>query len=313
MLDKSKILDATELKKDTTERRISGLILIKDYTKKPTKNGSFFLDGLAELKGQMPIRVWSNTDAFNKMTGSDYRNTVVSIEGKTNYFNGLSIILEQVYAVDLKSTEISKSDFFYTKYNIDGVFKALDGTVRKSVDTDTYKIFKILINDRILDRFKNEFAAKMMHDNCKGGLVAHTCKVIYAVSLLKRYPNIMAFEGSLDLVILGAAIHDMGKVYEYTDGTIQGLGRLVSHHTFGIEMLFAHKEEIISLKGEEFFYRLCAIVEQHHGEYEEEPRTVEAYVIHLIDKLESDLQMLDQTMENFNRGDQISINNFKLS
>ena len=313
MLGKENILDATELKKDDSERRITGLILIKDYTRKTTKTGSYYLDGLAELKGQMPIRVWSNSNAFNQMVEHDYRGVVVNIDGKTNNFGGMNLILESVVALDMSSTSIQKSDFFYTRYDINGILKSLDASIKKSVDTDTYRIFRMILSGDILERFKNEFAAKMMHDNCRGGLLAHTCKVVYAVNLIKRYPNIMSFEGSLDLLILGAAIHDIGKIYEYTDGTIQGLGRLVSHHTFGVELLLGYKDAIIKLKGEEFFYRLCAIVEQHHGEFEESPRTIEAYLIHLVDKLESDLQMIDQALENFNRGDQITVNNFKLS
>ena len=57
---------------------------------------------------------------------------------------------------------------------------------------------------------------------------------------------------------------------------------------------------------------MCSIVEQHHGEFEESPRTIEAYVIHLIDKFESDLQYLDQTLDGFEKGNQIVAESFKL-
>ena len=127
---------------------------------------------------------------------------------------------------------------------------------------------------------------------------------------MKLYPNIVQVVDN-DLFALGSAIHDIGKIYEYTNGIIQGSGLIVSHHTFGVELLTKHKEFIISKKGEEFYYRLLAIIEQHHGEFEETPRAVEAFLIHMVDYLESSFQAIDESYEKGIRT--VNVHNFKLN
>ena len=78
----------------------------------------------------------------------------------------------------------------------------------------------------------------------------------------------------------------------------------------GIYMLEKHREEIINLKGEDFYYSLISIISQHHGEYGEAPRTVAAYVIHQLDCLDSTLTLLDEVSM---ADGQISFNSMKLS
>lgn len=292
---------------------VSGLVLIKDCKKKVTKNGGYFLDGIVEGLGSYPFKVWGSSDAFASMEESDYTGCIAYVEGKSNKFGGVdSLIISSVRAVEEAGCGLSKKDFFYSKYNGKEYYKGLRNTLLQMTNSDILEVFDLLMKGRE-ERFYEEFAAKGNHDNCRSGLVAHTYKVLYISKILKLYPNLQKFVGNYNLLYLGAAIHDIGKIVEYTDGTIQGIGRLCSHHTFGVEMLFENKSAIVGKFGEEFFYRLCSIVEQHHGEFEERPRTVEAYVVYLVDRFESSMKFLDQSLEGLSNGDQINIGEFKLS
>lgn len=313
MYSREDILNVTEVKKMPEGAFVKGLVLLKECKKKTAKNGSSYMEGMLELGGALAYKAWGNSSAFSKLDLEDYSNTVVNICAKVNLYNGvMSIILDDVFAVDLSGSEISEDDFLGGGYNGDEYFAALKKVLGSFVDEDTMSIFNIIVKD-VEKRFKVEYAAKGMHDNCKGGLVAHTYKVLYICKILKLYPNILQFEGNMNLIALGAVLHDIGKVFEYHNGSIIGNGLVVSHHTFGVEMLFKYKNMIVEKKGEEFFYRLCAIIEQHHGEYEERPRTIEAYLIHQIDKIESSLQLLNQSLEGFEKGNQLVIDSFKLS
>lgn len=127
---------------------------------------------------------------------------------------------------------------------------------------------------------------------------------------MKLYPNINKVVDN-DLFALGATIHDIGKIYEYTNGVIEGNGLLVSHTTFGVEMLSKNKDFIVSLKSEEFYYRLLSIIQQHHGEFGEKPRTVEAYLVHMADYMESSFQAIEESYEKGIRT--VSIHDFKLN
>lgn len=313
MYSEKDILSMEVIKGMSDGELVSGLMYLKDYTKKPTKNGGFFIDGTSEVKGAIQFKAWGNSVAFSKMDEEDYTDHVVWVNGKVNLFGGaISLIIDDLNAVEAESSGITEADFFYSKYNGKAYMEAIRKSLVKMAGEKALKAFNILIGD-IEESFIQEFAAKGHHDNCRSGLVAHTYKVLYIGKVLKMYQNIMTFEGTTDLLYLGCAIHDIGKTVEYKNGSVVGLGRICSHHTFGVEMLMKHKDELISLYDEEFFYRLCAIVEQHHGEFEESPRTFEAYIIHLIDKFESDLQFIDQSLEGFERGSQLTVNCFKLS
>lgn len=312
MYTKNDILNLESFKEMADNEIVKGLFIIKDYSKKSTKTGSFYIDGVLECGGSMMFKAWGNSDAFFSMDNSDFRGKVVYGLCKVNkYGGGVSLILDRVSEADLNDSEVSSSDFYKTDYDGDQYFENLDKLMQKCVDDRTYKIYRLVMGD-IEDRFKIEFAAKGHHDNCRSGLVAHTYKVTYMMRMVKFYRDILKHEGNMNLLYLGCALHDIGKIFEYKDGAVVGMGKIVSHHTFGVELLISYKAEIIELSSEEFFYRLLAIVEQHHGEFEETPRTVEAYIIHLIDRFESSLQFLNQKLKDTNKGDQITIDTFKL-
>ena len=313
MYSKNDIVVASKLKGLTDGDRVKGLLLMKDYKKRKTKTDSYYMDVTLEGLGSINFKAWGNSEAFDKLDVADYSDEVVSVFGKVNIFNGIfSVIIEDLNPVDLTGSSITKEDFFSSKYDGAQYFDATRNLLSKLADTACLEIFDRVVAP-IKQRFIVEFAAKSHHDNCKSGLIAHTYKCLYISKILALYPDIIAQQGgNISLIALGIALHDIGKVQEYTNGSIINSGMIVSHHTFGVEMLVHNKDFIVNLKGEDFFYRLCAIIEQHHGKYEESPRTVEAYIIHLIDHLESTLQMLGQELEGFSQGSQIYFDEFKL-
>lgn len=287
---------------------IETLALVKSYAVRPSKNNNKFIDGMLEMKGSVSFKVWSGA-TFNELEKYDYHNLVCYITAKVNEYNGSkSLIVTGIKA--LEEGTYNASDFFESKYQVDAYWDALVKLIEKNCSPVGVKIFKKVFGD-IEDKFKVEFAARSHHDAVRGGLLAHTYKISFIMSrVIKMYPNITKNIDN-DLFVLGTAIHDIGKIYEYTNGIIEGNGLLVSHHTFGVEMLLKHKDFIIESKNEEFYYRLLAIIEQHHGEFEEKPRTVEAYLVHMIDNLESTFQSID---ESFEKGlKTINVGTFKLN
>ena len=176
------------------------------------------------------------------------------------------------------------------------------------------KPYSVVLFDEIIkpveDSFKNEFAAVSHHDACRSGLLAHTTKVVRMASMIKQYPEILKRVSS-DLLFIGCALHDIGKVFEYNNGAISNLGKSLSHHTFGVIILLDNKELICSSMGESFFYSLLAVVEQHHGEYAEHPRTVASYVIYQLDNLDSRLTSLNSLLAESD-GDVVQYDGYKM-
>ena len=54
-----------------------------------------------------------------------------------------------------------------------------------------------------------------------------------------------------DIVIVGGALHDLGKVYEYKLGEMSDMGKFISHRTFAVMRATELKDDIIALYGEE--------------------------------------------------------------
>lgn len=287
--------------------RFETVALIKSYEVRPTKKGTKYIDGMLEIKGSVAFKVWSG-GTFDELDKYDYCGSICKISGVVNEFNGTkSVILDSVIA--LQEGVYNESDFFEDRYDIESYWNAFNKVIKNSCSEKGVLIFNKVIGI-VEERFKVEFAARSHHDAYKGGLLAHTYKETLLMSkVVKLYKSIVE-KLNTDLLILGCALHDIGKTMEYTNGSIIGNGLIVSHHTFGVEILHSCKEYIVGVYDEEFYYRLLAIVEQHHGEFEETPRTIEAYLVHLVDNLESKFQSINESLE----GDTgvVCIDTFKL-
>lgn len=284
--------------------------LIKSYDVRPTKNGGQYISGSLEMKGTVDFKIWSGS-LFDELVKYDYSDAVCKIYGKVNEYNGVkSLVLSDVKAVE--EGVYNKEDFFEDKYNTEAYWNTLNVIVNKNCSEKAQEIFSIVMNDGLLkERFNVEFAARSHHDAVKSGLLAHTYKVTFIMTkMLKLYPAIVQ-NVDTDALILGSAFHDIGKVLEYTNGSIIGNGLLVSHHAFGVELLYKYKENITELKGKEFYYRLISVIEQHHGEFGEAPRTFEAMLVHLVDCLETRFTEIN---ENFEQGNKVAtVSGFKLN
>lgn len=287
---------------------VSGYAYIRSYSEQPTKNGSSFLSGHMECKGDIAFKVWRGS-AFDSMKADDMQGSICYINAEVNEYNGQkSLIINSIIKVD--STELSEVDFLVPKYNTESFWSSLVGTLEKNVTAEALNVFKLVMGE-YTERFKLEYAAINHHDNCLSGLLAHTNKVLKAGTILKMYPEIIK-KVDADVLYVGMAIHDIGKVLEYSMGSISEVGKIISHNTIGISILEGVREDIIKLKGETFYYTMLSIISQHHGEFGERPRTVAAYVVHLFDMLESRLATVSQMLEELD-GDMIVCEGYKLS
>lgn len=221
------------------------------------------------------------------------------------------MIIETCRAVEEGTEGLYKKDFYAEKYAADAYWVNLCKTVCSNISEDGSKVFEAIFNDELKERFCEEFAAIGHHDNCRSGLLAHTAKVAKVCTVIKVYPEIMSRVGK-DLLFIAAAVHDIGKVREYDNGVISEEGKRISHNISGILMLEQHKDVIVDLKGEQFYTDLVSVIATHHGEYGERPRTVIAYVIHLIDCLESNLASINQQLETVEKDSQIVVEGMRL-
>jgi 3'-5' exoribonuclease len=293
-----------QLQKLTAGQQISGIILVKSYNIQLTKGGKEYIAGSLQSGVDVPFKAWGNSSAFPKFKGEAYENVPSYIVGSVDGFGGTNtIIIDSVQAVD----GYTPDQFFPIKYDIEAYWGALKNQIAKRVSEKGQAICNSILfnNEELSLRFKQEFAAMSHHDNCKGGLLAHTYKVINNIAtIINLYPNIVVRNGAIDkdyvdLLYIGTLLHDIGKTVEMNFGVYQPKS-IVTHNYLGIEFIAPYKEEIVKSYSEEWYYNLISILLQHHGEYEAPCRTVAAFVVHKADEFDATLTLLSQTMESVN-------------
>lgn len=309
-----KILVRDEILKKSDGALVEGYIYLRSYQVSPTKNGGSYVGGHVEVKGDMPFKAWGGSSAFEALTGGKCQGKICKVTGRVNEYGGvISLIFDTMVVLADGETSLTPSDFFKDKYDIEAWYSELYKLMKKNLSENAMKVFELVMSGEILERFKIEYAAINYHDNCKGGLLAHTTKVVKICSIIRMYPELRS-RVSDDLLYLSAVFHDIGKIFEYRDGVIDKMGKAMAHPTIGCLMISNYQEEIQSLMGEEFYYNLLSAIAQHNGEeYGEAPRTIVAWVLNRFDLIDSELTLLNQNLKGKDSDATIAVGGLKLN
>ncbi len=144
-------------------------------------------------------------------------------------------------------------------------------------------------------------AATSIHHNWLGGLAQHSIEVAEQCQFLAK-----SYKLSLSLVTVGALLHDIGKLKEYSFTgaafTLTDEGRLNGHMQLGLEMLLPYLEELPPIERAQIKH----IILSHHGKKEwgspVVPQTPEAYAVFLADYTSSKLTRVATVLEGVTSG-----------
>lgn len=156
---------------------------------------------------------------------------------------------------------------------------------------------------KILNQYENEFytypAAKRHHHAVAGGLSEHSVTMVQmARHVLSVYPNLNA-----SLLIGGAILHDIGKIYELsgmisTEYTLKG--KLMGHIVIGEEMIERACIEIGIDPDIEPILLLKHVVLASHGKLEYGspvvPQLLEAEIVHHLDDMDAKINMISNVI-----------------
>ena len=197
---------------------------------------------------------------------------------------------------------VSPDDFLpTTSRDVDQMFERL----KALTETIAAPALKALMNafwedDALVRAFKRAPAAKMMHHAYIGGLLQHTLSMaLLAEKIAGHYVGV-----DRDLLIVGAIVHDIGKIRElayghnidYTDE-----GRLLSHIVIGLEIV-DQKIRSIDAFPPKVANMIKHLIISHHGAREfgspEPPKTIEAVLLNYIDEIDSRVNSIREFMSN---------------
>ena len=215
------------------------------------------------------------------------------VSGNTNIYNdNFQIVIDKLnFEID-----VDPSIFLQTPYNSSDIWNEVNRLIHERTSEKAQGLLNTILTakDGLFKRFLEEFSAKSHHDNVRHGMIAHTTKMIEIGSVIQgQHAALFSTQDQIDLFYIGLLIHDIGKTIEMFNGQYTP-NSFVSHRYLGAEVVSIKKEAIIQAYSEEWYYHLVAIIMQHHGHFEERPRTTMALLIHYVDCFEAQITNLDE-------------------
>lgn len=266
-----------------------------------TKNGAKFLKvQLGDKTGVVEGRVWDSTlaeDLYRTLSLGD----IVIVQGIVTEFNGLQLNLETCTKVDKEHVELN--DFRpCTDKDIPTLLENFQLQLNRVTDPSLSSLLEAIFDTDFLADFSRATAARTIHHAYGGGLLEHTLEVMIYCS---KICEIQGEAINSDLLITGATLHDIGKMWEYDQECLSFNhtedGRLLGGHVIlGYDFL---RQQIAKIKDfpENLARQLLHMILSHHGLKEwgavEEPHTVEAVALHYADLMSARINQVSQLVK----------------
>jgi 3'-5' exoribonuclease len=284
---------------------VTSAFVVVEKQLRVARNGTPFLTlKLVDKSGQIAGRIWERAEEWAQSIAP---KSVVWVRGRSELFRD-ELQLQIHDLSSLTVDEIDRADFLpVSPKSVDELFQTLRGLASTIKKGALQRLTKHILNDtHLMCRFRTAPAAKSMHHAYLGGLLEHTVAVTELVSHLAAfYPDL-----NHDLLIVGAILHDIGKVDEFVyDLSIDysHSGRLLGHMVLGVQILDEKIRSLRSFPLEESIL-LSHLILSHHGEEAmgavRLPMTREAFVLHFADDLDAKMNSLTRILTDSKTGDE---------
>ncbi|HWY68439.1 MAG TPA: OB-fold nucleic acid binding domain-containing protein [Terriglobales bacterium] len=272
---------------------ITSSFLVSSKQIKPKKSGEIYLAlTLCDRSGQIDAKMWDNVnDAVDKFEQDDF----VKVRGLINkYSSRYQLTIHKLRRME--DAEIEYSDYLpKTKKDVDELWRNLGAYAASFSNEHLRLLLEAFMGDpQIAEAYRQAPAAKSLHHAFIGGLLEHVVSLVKLCdSVAPLYPQI-----NRDLLLTGAFLHDIGKIYELNyqrSFSYTTRGQLLGHMIIELEMLH---EKIALVPG--FPAELKVLIEHliisHHGKYEfgspKLPMFPEALMLHYLDDLDSKMESM---------------------
>jgi len=275
------------------KEEIESLFLVKIFNVMEGKDGKkYFNIILSDASGDLESRLWNYSAEVEKNIS---KGTFVRVRGKLNFYQGRKqFIISSLEKVSADS--VNTEDFVMSSsQDPEVMYRKLLGIISGLKDVYIRDLLTNITSDpEISRRLKTWQAGKTIHHAYRSGLLEHilSCTEL-ALHLSKHY------RVNENYVVAGCILHDLCKIYELTDGVnveYTEEGKLVGHLVKGLEIVDRYSYKIKNFPHYTKMH-LKHILLAHHGEYEygspKVPQTSEAFLVHLIDLMDSKMGTLD--------------------
>lgn len=277
---------------------VDSVFLVNNKSLLTGKTGKSYISmGLCDRTGHIDARIWDDVERL--ACGFD-SGDIVKVKGFVQvYQNRMQIIVQSVEKVE--KSAVSLNDFICTsKVKPEKMLSELESII-KTIKNDHLRqlIFSITDDEQIRPLLLKSPAAKSIHHAWQGGLLEHVLTVVkISLAMADIYQSV-----SRDLLLAGAILHDMGKMWEIDSSDAYAYsdkGRMLGHIVLGCELVEKKASQILGFPEE--LKDLCKhMVISHHGKLEfgspKTPVFVEGLLLSLIDDLDSKMATVCEFIE----------------
>jgi 3'-5' exoribonuclease len=276
------------------KEEFESIFLVKLINTMEDKSGKkYFNLILTDATGDLESRLWQYSP---EVEAAIVKNTFVRVRGKLNFYQGRrQFVVAQIAKVS--EADVNMDDFIMkSSGDPEAMYARLLAIIEGLTDVYIRDLLRNIVTDaEIARRLKVWQAGKTIHHAYRSGLLEHilSCSEL-ALALSKHY------RVNENYVVAGCVLHDLCKIYELTDGVTVDYteeGKLVGHLVKGLELVDRYSYKIRNFP-HYLKLHLKHILLAHHGEYEygspKIPQTSEAYLVHLIDLMDSKMGSLEQ-------------------
>ena len=263
------------------------------------KGGDFISVTLQDSTGQLPGRIFDNVDQLrDEFEAGEF----VKVQGSSQVHNGrLQLVIEKIrrviesdHAAGFREDDCVRC----APRPIADMWEELEGLVRGVSDP-----FIRTLLDRVIHGRESKLrvwpAAVTVHHAYRGGFLEHVLKVASTARFLAA-----AYGASVDVVLAGALLHDIGKLDELEhDGFTRYSrdGNLIGHITLGV-MAVHEACAAIAAFPDDLRAHIEHLILSHHGSQEYgspvEPMTIEAFILSMADDLDAKIHQVRHATEN---------------
>ncbi|MGE5357813.1 MAG: 3'-5' exoribonuclease YhaM family protein [Bacteroidales bacterium] len=283
-----------------------GYYLCQQKDVRAGRNGDFIAVTLLDATGRIAAKIFDDVD---RLRSEFEEGEFVKARARANLYGGrLQLIVENIRRINPEQDRalgFREEDCVPSAPRpIDEMWAELQALVASMRNTHLQHLVT-----RILachgESLRTWPAAQVIHHAYRGGYLEHVLKIAETSRYLAA-----AYGGDPDLLLVGAILHDIGKLQELTyDGTTtySREGRLLGHITLGTILV----RDVAMGMGDfpaELLTQVEHLVLSHHGSRDlgspVEPMTVEAFILSMADDLDAKIhQVRSAIAEDVNEGE----------
>lgn len=295
---------------------IDQVFLASEKQLRPNRQGNLYLQvRLSDRTGSITAMLWNATDKhYEGFQNGDY----IHVLGTSQLYNGGMQVLAKAINKNA-GDKIDESDFVtLSSVKVNEMVARVSEMLRSMQNFHLRNLAEcFLIDESLVRQLRLAPAGIKNHHAYQGGLLEHVLSLMeLSLVVAPKYDDL-----DPDLLLMGAFLHDIGKIEELTyepDLGYSDSGQLLGHLVQGVLMLDAKIKEAEKHSGEDFpdelANRLRHMIVSHHGEYEygspKLPMTLEAIALHYLDNLDAKMHSIRQLIdEDVNKGSSWTVYN----